>query len=335
MINDIETVWTNLERDYKEDGKGIYRRIDLPREGAIDLAMLTPGMRKAILIELPRGEGKKLRIPRWKGMKIGVVSMEGFETDAQYLCLSAENRENDSIFTSVCFDIIRNLESAGMDTILDDLNLCFDRWSHFFDKVGIEGLSAERQRGLFGELHFLREIMAGGILAGRAMKTWLGCMGNEHDFILDGRAVEVKTTMTKEPRRITVNSERQLDDSNLKKLYLYVLTLHQVNGSGMTLPGIIESIRNQIGGNLGASITFENALIASGYRDEDGPRYDGEYSIRAIESFRVMDGFPRVINLPPGVGNLVYSVSVAACRQFEIPPTKMIADFNGKDVYDT
>lgn len=335
MIFDIETVWMNLERDYREDGKGIYRRIDLPREGAIDLAVLSPGRRRAILVELPSGEGKNLRIPRWKGMNSRVVSMEGFKAEAQYLCLSVENHENESIFTSVCIDIIRNLESAGMETILDDLNLCFDRWSHFFDKVGNDGLSAERQRGLFGELYFIKETVRGGVPPERAMKTWLGCLGNEHDFILDGRAVEVKTTMTKEPRRFTVNSERQLDDSDLESLHLYVLTLHQVNGSGMTLPGMIESIRELIRADLGASTAFENALVSSGYRDEDGPKYGGEYSIRAIESFKVVDGFPRVVNLPPGVGNLVYSVSVASCRQFEIPTTKMIAGFKGKDENDT
>ena len=86
-------------------------------------------------------------------------------------------------------------------------NEFLERWTSFFERSGTEGLSANRQRGLFGELFWLDKMIVSGISSYIALNSWKGCQRSFHDFEINGMVVEVKSTMTKNPVKVTINNE--------------------------------------------------------------------------------------------------------------------------------
>jgi hypothetical protein len=127
--------------------------------------------------------------------------------------------------------------------------------------------------------------------------------------------VEVKSTISKEPRKVWLNNERQLDDRGLKSLHLFVATV-QITDGGRTLPDIICALQKRLEGYAGVRRRFDQCLISAGYLDSHESLYMKGYILKSEELFRVLAGFPRIIDVPNGVGSLRYCVVLSACYQF-------------------
>ena len=83
----------------------------------------------------------------------------------------------------------------------------------------------------------------------------------------------MKTTISKEPRKISVSSEKQLDDVDLKSLALVVLTLNEVESGGISLPNVVATVRQLLETDGKAGSIFESSLIEAGYLDSDADKY--------------------------------------------------------------
>ena len=63
---------------------------------------------------------------------------------------------------------------------------------------------------------------------------------------------------------------------------------------------------------------FDRCLTKAGYLDAHEPRYSDCYVVKEEELFSVRAGFPRIIELQDGVGNLRYSVVLGACQEYRV-----------------
>ncbi len=329
MQHNLKTYWHELEERYAGD-EGVYRRLDLEKETGIRIAILSPGRTRAILIEILPEDASALMPPRWRGMGFKIISLAGPERDAKHVCLYVENPEHRSVFTTLSSDIIRTLESSDLTSRIKNLQNCFNRWSRFFERWGQEGLSAERQRGLFGELMILETLLRAGLSPHDGVSSWKGSSGAYQDFVHLGAALEVKTTILKEPRKVTISSEKQLDDADLESLALIVLTLNEVESGGISLPNSVVTVRQLLENDGNASSIFESSLIEAGYLDFDADKYSKQYTIRSTEVFDIRSGFPRIVSVPPGVGDLRYTVTISACKPFEKTVGEIIREFVGE-----
>jgi hypothetical protein len=329
MQHNLKPYWHELEKRYVE-GDGVYRRLDLEHETGIRMAVLSPGRTWAILIEIPPEDVGALMPPRWRGMGFKIIPLVGPELAAKHVCLYVENPENRSVFTTLSSDVIRTLESSDRTTRVKNLQNCFNRWSRFFEIWGSEGMSPDRQRGLFGELMVLEILLRTGLSPLDGVSSWKGSSGAYQDFVHLGAAIEVKTTISKEPRKVSVSSEKQLDDTDLESLALVVLTLNLVESGGISLPNAVATVRQLLENDGKASSIFESSLIEAGYLDSDADKYSKHYTIRSKEIFDIRSGFPRIVSVPPGVGDLRYSVTISACKSFEKTIEETIRRFSGE-----
>ncbi|VVB63956.1 Uncharacterised protein [uncultured archaeon] len=324
----LETYWHELEECYT-GGELVYRRLDLEHETGIRMAVLRPGKTWAILIEILPEDASALMPPRWRGMGFKIISLIGPDLSAKHICLYIENSAHRSVFRALVSDIIRTLESRDLTLRIKNLQNCFNRWSRFFERWGPEGVSAERQRGLFGELMVLETLLRTGLSPLDGVSSWKGSSGANQDFVHLGAAIEVKTTITKEPRKVSVSSEKQLDDTDLESLTLVVLTLNEVESGGISLPDAVATVRQLLENDGKAGSIFESSLIAAGYLDTDADKYSKHYTIRSREIFDIRSGFPRIVSVPRGVGDLHYTVTISACKPFEKTVGEMIKEFTG------
>jgi len=331
----IENMWLTIEERISRNNytnRRVYQRLDLEGETGIRLGIVTPRNVRELLIQLAPNDKANFAPPRWAGMGFEIIMLDVPNKGTRHIRLYLAKPGYKSIFTTVCVDIVKSLievEKPRYRTV--KLLTCLDKWSSFFQKYGLEGLSKEAQRGLFGEIFWIQRLISSGMDKLEVIKSWDGCRGGYHDFEFNKMVVEVKTTISKEPRRIRINNERQLDDRGFDGLFLYVLTLHPVLSGGITLPGLISAVRSSLSGNVSAEASFEQSLRDAGYIDVHESLYDRRYIVKIEEIFRVDRGFPRIIDLPSGTGDISYSLMISACSEFLVDLDDSIKIFSGGD----
>ncbi len=156
---------------------------------------------------------------------------------------------------------------------------------------------------------------------------WTGPKGTQQDFQFSRCAVEVKTTSAKQHQRLAIASERQLDDTGVETIVLLHLSLDVRQGQGETLPAMATSMRYLVAGDAIARDELENLLFEVGYLDIHATRYETiGYTLREHNYFKVGPDFPKIIesDLPNGVGDVRYTISVAECKRFFIPESEVI-----------
>lgn len=197
-----------------------------------------------------------------------------------------------------------------------------ERWRNLFDKTGSNGLSPARQQGLYGELTFLEKLLRKKVFtASKALDFWVGTDAALRDFQGSGWAVEVKTTASNNPQRVTINGERQLDESLLSELYVYHCSVEVSKHNGDSLPIKIDKLRNLLKDDAPALSTLNEKLILAGYFDEHADLYLHHcFKVRGESAYSISGDFPRIREneLRPGVCDVQYSIVLSMCDNYRV-----------------
>lgn len=94
------------------------------------------------------------------------------------------------------------------------------------------GLAASRTTGLVRRTYFLAKFISKSDNPSSVINTWVGVDKEIRDFQYGNWAVEVKTTAGNNHQRVSISSERQLDDTLMDCLYLYHLSVETSKGNG-------------------------------------------------------------------------------------------------------
>lgn len=262
-------------------------------------------------------------LPRFRGLEISLsVTSLGEFSNSEFIKFTQSIPNTNNIFelviSDVCDKIIQIQDKRNLNAVLMKV---VNEWKFFFEKQENEILSVSAQKGLFGELHFLKDVLFEKYTFAESVYYWTGSDRTNHDFQLKNNAVEVKTTSTKQHKKFTISSEKQLDCTGLEHLYLalFAINIHS-NMPDRTLPSYIREIYTQIQDDPIASFQFQIKLAKYGYNELLAEKYALGFSVFEMKFFEVIEDFPRLLqkNLPDGVGDLKYSVVVAACTPFEI-----------------
>jgi hypothetical protein len=287
--------------------------------------------RRALLLPLPKAAipGRR-EWPQCRGLEIFSVVIAG----QPHLGVRLRESSSADVFTALAEDVAPRVAAtsdpqAAVAALLGRLR----RWQKFL-AAGMAGLSPEQQRGLYGELHTLRQYFLPCFGAETAVAAWRAPRRTHQDFQLASGAVEVKTTTAKQPQSVRITSERQLDQAGIPWLFLHVVVLDERevegvhNAVGEGLPDIVGVLRKQLQATAAAAETFDDRLLDVGYLEVDVPRYENRrFTLRREHTFRVKRGFPCLVeeNLPTGVGDVSYALSLAVCEPFATSIEDMLA----------
>jgi hypothetical protein len=326
----IPGLWTELEADSHalEQGEWVVRRLHPESQGDMRLAIGGSPQCRALLIRVPNAAiPSSVEYPRAHGFELCEVSIADCPKTHTTLAVSLTHQVFSEIFSILLQDIVQHLLEVSSDSqAVTELVNRLKVWQWFMEKAGPEGLSPECQRGLYGELAFLRECLVPKLGALRAVQAWVGPTGAQQDFQWQRRACEVKTTASKQHQKLRISNELQLDIASLDVLWLYHLSLDVHRESGEALPQIVDALRSLLAHEIAASELFATRLIEAGYHPVHADRYlTTGYTVREAKFYRVIDGFPRILeqDLPDGVGDVSYTISVAACREFQVPASEV------------
>jgi hypothetical protein len=139
-------------------------------------------------------------------------------------------------------------------------------------------LGIERQIGLIGELIFLERLIGKG--GPGALDSWLGPSGEPHDFRLQAREFEVKTTVSTH-RIHTIHGTEQLVPSQGCTLYLISVLLGPPGASaGFSLPDKAAQVAALIESDATRLQQLISSLESSGYRESESRQYTRKFAMR-------------------------------------------------------
>jgi hypothetical protein len=194
------------------------------------------------------------------------------------------------------------------------------RWQKFLAVAG-RSLSDEARRGLWGELWALEHVMSAAVGIEAAIGAWRGPAGAPQDFQYQGTAVEVKTRAARSPAVVRISGEQQLHESPWQHLFLTHIAVDEQDGAGETLPQRIARVRSLAAATAAAEL-LEDALADVGWMEAEAEKHQTRGFIqRELDAFLVVIAFPRLtpLLLPPGVGGVVYDLSLDAAQPFAVP----------------
>lgn len=299
------------------------RRLDAEAHVDVFACVFWPRGRSGLLIE---GEGQVEdladRVPRCRGVRVAFEehrSDDGSERTSLFIMLEEERLRE--IFAVLSADLVNAI--LAEPSVSAALRRCLDRlcmWQGLFDRISPEGLSEERQRGLFGELAVLEAVFLRQIGALDGISAWVGSSSAHQDFLHGRLAIEVKTSLAKRPARIAISNEKQLDERQHDPLLLASVRLDESEAKGMSLPCLVARIRGQLLEEESARRLFDDRLLLADYLEVHAPLYEARYQIGSMRWFRVEGEFPRLTdaNLPAGVGDISYSIIADDLSPWEV-----------------
>ena len=325
--------WADLERVAPRLPGHLRRRI--PIRGPVDvyLALEEPtGCRMMVLAFEDPVDISPLHELNPKGLDVGDAPFP-LQDAGPSVSISARSVDFNEIFALLADDVISAAD--GLETaqeVVDAVALRLGMWQRFLQRATPDGLSAEEQAGLFGELWFLLEKLAPRLGAEAALGAWRGPLGGIQDFQAGSWAVEVKTSRQLAPASVRIANERQLQSDGLDLLALLIVALEQRSGGSSTLNEAVAGARTLVAGTPEVARVLEDMLLSAGYVDEHARRYQGtSYTVRWTLCALVQTGFPRLTeaDLPPGVGDVSYSLSLDACKAFGLDLDELIERLGG------
>ncbi len=257
-------------------------------------------------------------LKRFIGVEVQVLPSVN---DKKELTIILLDEELTDVFILFIEDIIKSLmivnnSTEALTTIANRINY----WKKLFGKYASGLLTPEQQRGLFGELYFLKNILDSNTNYQRIMNAWQAPTGSNQDFYFEGNAVEVKTSKSNNST-IKIANEFQLDITGLKSLYIAFFKLNEYPDENHTLLNIIEEIRLLLNKDIDVLKEFNLKLESLGIISETEEEYNNVgYVIRNEKYYQVTDEFPKITSsmVNEAVSKISYEISPIEFGKFEI-----------------
>ena len=267
----------------------------------------------ALILRLPDGFDDKVDVPRFKSLEVGFRQLD--KTALVVRLLDGTQRE---LFHALCTDVVGAAEQGeDLEDAVARAIRRTRRWSFLLRSGSRKGLSIEEQRGLVGELAFLEELKS-ALGPSAAIEAWKGPEGSPKDFEFPSLYVEVKARRGAAKPKVRISSEDQLADVADAEVFLRVYDVDSAMvPEGLTLRDLVTRASFHFADDQTGFERWQDLLDATGY-DSDDDYSDRRWVVGLAQTYRIVEGFPRVVGpMPTGVSNVGYSIALEACEPFK------------------
>lgn len=282
---------------------------------------------------------KGMRLPKAEHLPAGrgfVVSEQDLGPEGGGRCWVALCRQaagSRELFSVMAADLASLLDSSRNDeeaVIFHAFLARIRAWQDFMQRGADGVLAPEREVGLFGELQFLRALLAAGMSPDLVVRAWEGPIDGIQDFAIGSGAMEVKTTIAANSFLARVGSLEQLDDDLVKPLYLAGVRV-AVGPQGLSLPDIVQDTRDLLDLDPLARREFESRLLHAGYLDSAAQRYTRRFVHLSTRILLVKTPFPHLTRglVPLGVVRAQYEIDLDLYTSADVALVHALKDLGG------
>ena len=239
--------------------------------------------------------------------------------DGKYaISFTLMDRKQEDVFIIMAGDII---EYSNVDT--DDIALLkvlrrYNAWLKMLNPTRGAVLGSNTQKGLIGELLFLKEKIETGMLPSEALIGWDGPEGADQDFVYAECWYEIKSTGASSTE-IFISSVEQLDRDDEGELVVYRIDKCAPDQpKSFTLYGLVHAIIDLIS-RLGENPDeLVLKLGSAGYIDMK--EYDKQhFSMSSKQIYSVNNTFPKIRRkeIPNEIINMEYRIDIPSIKSWE------------------
>lgn len=316
----LGSIWEELEETpTKSAGGRLQRRVAADSEQDLHVELILPDRRRAVSLTVPTDAVRGSEVlPQARGLEHRLTEPDGAESAT--LSLELTDGAAADLFAVLAEDLVSS--TSGAPDAASAVGVWIGRvtrWQHLL-RHAAAGLSPELQRGLYAELWVMGELIAPVAGTDAAVRSWFGPDRSRHDFQLAATSIEVKSCAANQPQIVSINGERQLDETGTPALFLTHISLDVHHNGPESLLEMIATRRAAVA-DTGVESDFEDRLFEYGFLELHAPRYASTgYTVRDSRHFRVGPGFPRLTeaDLPDGLGRVRYRLAIAACAEYEV-----------------
>lgn len=320
MMERIKQIWTQLETNSTAISGLFKLRYSDTSRCDVFLGLKFPETYRMLILKAPLTIGKEFNFRyEFRGLKFEKI-YDPEDSTSLLLNLVLVDKQFKDVFDALVADVLSAvINETDIRAILKNYSNRLIKWQSLFERFKQPGLTPEEQRGLFGELFFLRKFLQANSDFQNIITSWIGAEKQIRDFQFGRWSVEVKTTHGNNHQKIQISSERQLDTTNLDNLFVNHLSLDVRQQSGETLNQLVDAVTEILTRDFTALNQFRNKLIEAGYFDHHRSIYtDTGYFIRQEVFYKVENAFPRIEekDIRNGVGDVKYSIIVSQASEF-------------------
>jgi len=329
MNSDILEIWANIEQSNET---GLLKRL-YTNDSELYIYAVFQNPERHCGIALSFDKSISIDVSSFSNLRDlqVVLTNDNSFPDNNLLVIKLLHYQSRDVFAVMCENMIQSVlslrsEKQVVRTIINQL----EKWQALFEKLKGEGLMPSEQQGLYGELHFLQKLIAQQD-AVAALNSWVGTDREVRDFQYNDWALEVKTTAGNNHEKINISSERQLDETLLKNLFLFHLSVETAKKNGESLNSKINSIRDTLQDDVSALNVFNNKLLEVGYFEKHTHLYEEKcYQIRNENYYRIDGDFPRIKEkeIRNGVGDVKYSIILSQCNEYLVSENTVFDKIN-------
>jgi hypothetical protein len=316
----IKQIWAQLEANSSAVAGLFKLRYSDTSKCDLFLGVKFPEMYRMLTIKTPFSVGKDFNFKyEFRGLKFDKI-YDHDDSNFLLLNLVLVDKQFKDVFDVLVADVVGAIiDESDIKVILKTFSNRLTKWQSLFERFKQQGLTPEEQRGLYGELHFMRKFLQANSDLKNIVISWIGSEKQIRDYQFGRWSVEVKTTHGNNHQKVNISSERQLDTTNVDNLILNHLSLELRQQSGETLNQMVDAVIGILTSDFTALSSFRNKLIEGGFFDQHRDLYeDIGYFIRQEVFYKVQDAFPRIEerDIRNGVGDVKYSIIVSQCSEY-------------------
>lgn len=297
----LKTLWNSI--DYRKGGS---LQLDEPSPLEWHVSFVSETQKAVVIIsdEIPQGiESSK-----------SITARVAKRLDGRYASsLSLTEKNQEQVFITMCANLIDYSNGAKVEKdALKRVSFRFRQWQRLMAYKKSALMSAETQKGLIGELIYLRKTIESGKDSEEAIEGWSGPDGADQDFIYNEKWHEIKTVGVSSSE-VKISSVEQLGDTGVNG-ELVIERLDKCapeTANCFSLNDAVSHVVELINSNDEVVDKFVTKLNKVGYirlqeYDKDKYKYSGE------ERYEVDAEFPRITrgNLRPEIMNCKYLISI-------------------------
>jgi hypothetical protein len=249
---------------------------------------------------------------------ISVDLRNGENESQQRLVLTLDRNVDRDLFQGLCETLITSLATVVDSAVALSVTLQhLKRWKAFLAGKKARMLTNEEIRGLFAELHVLRQLYLRRLTQDEAVDAWCGADGSHQDFIFGDVAIEVKSLSGRERSSVRISSEDQLE-ALVSNLFLTTVRLIDMPDAetALSLNDMVALIEQELV-SAEAIEQFSEKIAGCGYAaltDYDRPRF----TVGSTNGYAVTDQFPRIIRsrISQGLFHVAYDIQLEAIAPF-------------------
>ena len=300
-IKDVEKIW---EKIGARDG---FLALPVSHPLSFQLGKNHLGNRCFAVVNLSRG----IKVESSRAIS---VSCERVSSREWTLLFVLEDKSLSEIFVKFCWDLIECSRKVVDPEVA--ILVQYKKWRLMFAKWSGDGMSDQAQKGLLGELLYLRELID-VMGAESALMAWQGPEGCDQDFEFETGWAEVKTVKLS-ATEVSISSLQQLERADDGKLVVYFADKDgSKSETSKSVKDAVTDIVHQIDNPVYRDL-FECKLARTGYFGCNSEFC--KYRVVKRLMYSVVKGFPRVTpeSVPAEIATAQYAISLPAIQRFLI-----------------